>query len=84
MAPLQTLKWPLTVSLPHATGKLKPLSTSRGHGHAWVSDMDTDLISERALFPDEGGEADACTTTADSFRATVIALRSLDGNKGVS
>jgi hypothetical protein len=63
---------------------LKPLSTSRGQGHAWVSDVDTDLVSEWALIPDEGGEADACTTTADGFRATVIALRSLDGNKGLS
>ena len=44
--------------------------------------MDTGLVSRRAVIPDEGGEADACTTTADGFRA--IALRSLDGNKGVN
>jgi len=44
--------------------------------------MDTGLVSRRAVIPDEGGEADACTTTADGFRA--IALRSLDWNKGVS
>lgn len=44
--------------------------------------MDTDLASQRALITDEKGEADACTTTADGFRATVIALLSLNGDKG--
>jgi hypothetical protein len=43
--------------------------------------MDMDLVSQRALVPDEGGEADACTTTADGFRATVITLNPLMGTR---
>jgi hypothetical protein len=61
-----------------------PIYVKRSDGHSRLPGMVTGLVSEWAVRSDEGGEAYACSRIAEGFRATVSALLSLDGNKGVS
>lgn len=83
MAPLLPPKWILIVPSPQPRGKTRPHLRHSGHGNTWLPVMVTRHVKERASTRIKREKLTLVPKTADAFRATVSALRSLDGRKGM-
>ena len=82
MAPLQAPKGLLKVSSPLASDNRRAPFTSRGLGNVWLFDTNTGFMSQWVFSPGKWERLMFVPRTAD-VRATVSALQSLKGSKGM-